>query len=233
MMHPKPSVIYLVTVGVAIETYFCFVARSFGQAQLPNSRPVQTTNFVLNPPPQEPWWQDPRWWAIGITAFLTLLGLWTQWRNRTLDRREKEYGDAFDSEIRNPVCATYTNLRALANEVVSASDELGQTEREAAIKQIREQSARRAFTAVCLAAIEAEKRISLDGLLSDQEAELEDIFYVELEALAAAASSKVLRAASDRIATAIIECITSCDLILKEQRKKHVEQRRGRFWGFR
>jgi hypothetical protein len=176
-------------------------------------------------PKEEPWWGDPRWWAIGVTAGLTLLSLALQAKFRLSDNRTKARSEDFDSDVRVPVRQTYPALRSLAAEVSCVCNTIDNAERNRLVTEVREKSASKAFTAFSLALVEVEQRLGLKGTLSDVNADLEDLFYEEMAKIPTCQNASDLRKCSRHVCEAIFSAVAACDRLLSAERTKYCKKK--------
>src|SRR5947209_3222083 len=90
---------------------------AFAQTPLPKQIPTPKPSLTktASAPTPELWFQDPRWWGIGATGFLSVAGLLLQWRYRSSDKKNDAASGHFDGDIRDPIKDSYKELRTLAN----------------------------------------------------------------------------------------------------------------------
>lgn len=190
-------------------------------AQVPIPRPSPR----LQPSVAEAaWYSDPRWWAIGVTGFLSVLGLGLQWNFRRVDRREDSAGEQFDGDIKEAIKDAYKELRLLNAAVADASDLANKEDRANQLQDIRDKVACKAFNFFSMSLAEADHRLSLKGKLSDINADLEDAFFTTISLIADCTNPMERRAIVRKISTSIISAITTCDAELKVQRANYISK---------
>jgi hypothetical protein len=191
-------------------------------AQAPPHRPAPTRPA---PPPstaEAAWFNDPRWWAIGVTGFLSLLGLGLQYKFRRGDRREDLAGEQFDEDIKDAVKDAYKELRILNAAVADASDIVDKDVRTRDLQASRDKGACKTFNFFSMSLAEADHRLGLRGKLSDINADLEDAFFTTIASILDCTTLLERRAATRKISVSIISAITRCDAELKLQRSNYV-----------
>ena len=195
------------------------------EAEAPPPKPSPPSASLSEHHPDPSWYSDPRWWAIIATFCMSAGGLISQALFRSSDRREDLAGEQFDTEVREAIRESYKELRSLGQTVRRACEIQAPAERTDALKKIREVDACEAFSLFSMALQEADVRLSLQGVFTDINADLEDGFYPVILQASTAGSSPELRQLSVKISNKIVHAISACDDLLRQKRARYISRK--------